>query len=95
MAVPRRALAQLLGSRPWRTDHARLWWRQLRSNRGPTPTGHDPVEHVAAAARWLAVAQEASGDGGVAGRYRLGTGWTSSYPETTGYLIPTFLALAR
>ena len=22
-------------------------------------------------------------------------GWTSSYPETAGYIIPTFLALAR
>ena len=34
-------------------------------------------------------------DGGVAGRYQLGRGWTSSYPETTGYIVPTFLALSR
>ncbi len=33
-------------------------------------------------------------DGGVCGRYGLDRGWTSSYPETTGYLVPTFLALA-
>lgn len=55
----------------------------------------DPAEHVAAAARWLAVAQDVTGDGGVAGRYRLRGGWSSSYPETTGYVIPTFLALAK
>src|SRR5260370_1304143 len=28
-------------------------------------------------------------------RYQLGRGWTSSYPETTGYIVPTFLALSR
>ncbi len=34
-------------------------------------------------------------DGGVCGRYHLRRGWTSSYPETTGYTVSTFLALAR
>lgn len=52
-------------------------------------------EHLRAAASWLERAQDAMSDGGVAGRYRLDRGWTSSYPETTGYLVPTFLALAR
>lgn len=33
-------------------------------------------------------------DGGFVGRYCLGSGWTSSYPETTGYLIPTILRLS-
>ena len=47
-----------------------------------------------AAASWLARAQDATTDGGVSGRYRLSGGWTSSYPETTGYIIPTFLGLA-
>lgn len=95
MAASRRALTQLLGSRPWRRDHVRLWWRHLRRNRRPATIALDPRQHVVAAAQWLAVAQDATGDGGVAGRYRLGNGWSSSYPETTGYLIPTFLALAR
>ena len=48
-----------------------------------------------AAAGWLARAQDATGDGGVSGRYRLSTGWSSSYPETTGYIVPTLLALAH
>jgi folate-dependent phosphoribosylglycinamide formyltransferase PurN len=46
-----------------------------------------------AAAAWLARAQDATTDGGIAGRYRLAGGWSSSYPETTGYAIPTLLTL--
>ncbi|MGD9614723.1 MAG: formyltransferase family protein [Alphaproteobacteria bacterium] len=48
-----------------------------------------------AAAAWLAAAQDSQPDGGISGRYRLDRGWTSSYPETTGYTIPTLLALAN
>jgi Formyl transferase/Beta-L-arabinofuranosidase, GH127 len=50
--------------------------------------------HLNATLNWLKAAQDSSCDGGVAGRYHLRTGWSSSYPETTGYLIPTFLDLA-
>ena len=52
-------------------------------------------EHFVAAAAWLERAQDAMKDGGVCGRYKLASGWTSSYPETTGYIIPTFLELHR
>ena len=55
---------------------------------------HSDLEHLQAAAAWLERAQDATPDGGVVGRYRLNVGWTSSYPETTGYLIPTLLDLA-
>jgi len=41
-------------------------------------------DHPSAAAEWLASAQDVMSDGGVAGRYRLAGGWTSSDPETTG-----------
>src|SRR6516162_8229633 len=51
-------------------------------------------EHLVAAAEWLKRAQDATPDGGFVGRYNLRTGWSSSYPETTGYLIPTLLKLA-
>jgi folate-dependent phosphoribosylglycinamide formyltransferase PurN len=47
-----------------------------------------------AAAAWLAAAQDSQSDGGISGRYRLDRGSTSSYPETTGYAIPTLLSLA-
>ena len=46
---------------------------------------------------WLCRAQDrsASADGGVARDYSLVRGWSSSYPETTGYIIPTFIEYAR
>ncbi len=46
---------------------------------------------------WLGRAQDnsASADGGVARHYSLVTGWSSSYPETTGYIIPTMLEYAK
>jgi Squalene-hopene cyclase C-terminal domain len=46
---------------------------------------------------WLGRAQEhsTSADGGVARHYSLVTGWSTSYPETTGYIIPTMLGYAR
>lgn len=51
-------------------------------------------DHLLAAGYWLADAQNATTDGGIAGRYSLKSGWSSSYPETTGYIIPTLLRLA-
>jgi hypothetical protein len=46
---------------------------------------------------WLCLAQDCSSskDGGVAGWYSLLNGWSNSYPETTGYLVPTMLECAR
>jgi len=46
---------------------------------------------------WLARAQDcsASQDGGVARNYSLVSGWAPSYPETTGYIIPTLLAYGK
>lgn len=43
------------------------------------------------AARWLCRAQDATADDGVAAYFdRAKNCWASSYPETTGYIIPTF-----
>ena len=46
---------------------------------------------------WLGRAQDASSthDGGVARHFQLQHGWGASYPETTGYIIPTMLAQAQ
>lgn len=46
-------------------------------------------KHVKAAINWLLEAQKANNDGGVAALYSLYEGWHASYPETTGYIIPT------
>lgn len=60
---------------------------------------HDPgTERVLPALfAWMSRAQDRSmfADGGVARDFSLLHGWASSYPETTGYIIPTFLEYAR
>jgi hypothetical protein len=51
----------------------------------------DAKQHLDAAADWLVRAQSATPDGGVAACYDLEKkGWAGAYPETTGYIIPTF-----
>jgi uncharacterized protein YyaL (SSP411 family) len=54
------------------------------------------VDAIKASAEWLCAAQDNSRthDGGVARDFDLRSGWGPSYPETTGYIIPTFLRLS-
>jgi hypothetical protein len=61
---------------------------------------HEP--HLVAAIEWLVQAQDATPDGGIARAFSLAwhshfgcRGWQPSYPETTGYIIPTLYAAAR
>ena len=51
---------------------------------------------IEACVDWLCTAQDrsASADGGIARDYSLITGWSTSYPETTGYIIPTMIDVA-
>jgi hypothetical protein len=68
-----------------------------RDNRG-LPAGDRPLDDcVRAGVEWLMRAQDCSisADGGVAHNYSLQKGWATSYPETTGYIIPTLLAYSR
>jgi squalene-hopene cyclase-like protein len=48
---------------------------------------------VIAALDWLGTAQDnsLSNDGGIARDYSLVSGWRASYPETSGYIVPTLL----
>src|SRR5579872_1226267 len=61
---------------------------------------HGP--HMQEAVEWLLRAQDANPDGGFSRAYGLtwnphfkSRGWQPSYPETTGYIIPTLYHLAR
>jgi hypothetical protein len=61
-----------------------------------------PEIHLEAAMQWLCRAQDATPDAGVSRSYALRhmrghqrSGWLASYPETTGYIIPTFFAYAE
>ena len=51
--------------------------------------------HSRAAIAWLCRAQDATPDRGVSHSYLIGKGWMPSYPETTGYIIPTFIKSSR
>jgi hypothetical protein len=58
--------------------------------------------HITEAVEWLKRAQDATPDRGVARGYSAGwtsflnvRGWQPSYPETTGYIIPTFFDCAE
>ncbi|MCI0519973.1 MAG: hypothetical protein L0Z70_06905 [Chloroflexi bacterium] len=48
-------------------------------------------EHLEAAMAWLCAAQDGAGDDGVSAFYDVRMGmWQPSYPETSGYILPTF-----
>jgi hypothetical protein len=66
-------------------SHARFIIDQVIGRKRNARAGHSDEDHLLAAAAWLERAQDETTDGGVSGRYRLDSGWTSSYPETTGY----------
>jgi folate-dependent phosphoribosylglycinamide formyltransferase PurN len=78
--------------RPWLPGRARFLLKNALG--APDSPQHDDQDHLIATAAWLEAAQDSQQDGGIAGRFRLQSGWTSSYPETTGYAIPTLLAVA-
>lgn len=59
---------------------------------GPTPSLDDALLSTWG---WLRRAHDVSADQGVPAMFSLAVGWTASYPETTGYLIPTLLGYAR
>ncbi|HEX4508464.1 MAG TPA: hypothetical protein VH328_00210 [Burkholderiaceae bacterium] len=71
---------------------------ERRRDRAGLPAADPGSERVLEALiDWLARAQDRSksADGGVARDFSLIKGWASSYPETTGYIVPTVLDFAR
>ncbi|HZU87842.1 MAG TPA: prenyltransferase/squalene oxidase repeat-containing protein [Stellaceae bacterium] len=81
---------------PWRLRHIRLVLRDMAGgSRGPVC---DDKTHLAAALDWLCLAQDVrDGEcdaGGVSAGWSFEDGWLPSYPETTGYIIETFIDAA-
>ncbi len=64
----------------------------LRLSRGQDRPADDAT-HIEAAVRWLLAAQEAAGGGGFAHSFHLAHGWQPAYPETTGYILSSLLAV--
>jgi hypothetical protein len=82
--------------RPWRIRHARLIASDLRGIATQPERPH--VEHLTAAIDWLCRAQDVrngeSDSGGVSAGWSFEDGWLPSYPETSGYIVETFVAAA-
>jgi len=80
---------RFLESRPYIASHIKALFDDLfaisYSDRD------NSLQHLEAAMNWLKYAQDISQGGGISAGYSLKKRWLSSYPETTGYIIPTFL----
>ncbi|NNF29671.1 MAG: hypothetical protein HKN73_20780 [Gemmatimonadetes bacterium] len=84
--------ATRLAARSFRPLQLRLISRDLLP---PRSSGRSDMEHLEAAIDWLCRAHDAGGGAGVAaGYYPSHGGWLEPYPETTGYIIPTFIEAA-
>ena len=72
--------------------------RQLQADRTGLPAYDAGAAAVAAAGiEWLMRSQDrsASNDGGSARDFSLVKGWATSYPETSGYIVPTLITYAE
>jgi len=69
----------------------------LQDEKGLPLIDPGPRQVVEAVIAWLCRAQDnsATRDGGVARHFSLIDGWSASYPETTGYIVPTMIDHAR
>lgn len=96
MSLARTVVTRLRNTRDW----AALPSAARRAHRHDTRIGlgKDPGTRPAVreALGWLCRAQDHSvtADGGAARHYSLIDGWGPSYPETTGYIVPTMLSCA-
>lgn len=82
-------IGRIWRKRLYRPEAVGLIFRDLAGRRGPV---HETRRHLEEAAQWVLRAQAATPDDGVSGGYSFEDGWIASYPETTGYTIPTLLA---
>ncbi|MDW8322969.1 MAG: terpene cyclase/mutase family protein [Burkholderiales bacterium] len=82
--------------KPWHPRHARLILADIVRREAQAPQPHEV--HLRACIDWLCRAQdvrEGKPDaGGVSAGWSFEDGWLPSYPETTGYIIETFIAAA-
>ena len=82
--------------RPWQPRHARLIVGDLFKRASESRQEHEV--HLRGAIDWLCRAQDVrngeSDAGGVSAGWSFEDGWLPGYPETTGYIIETFLAAA-
>ena len=73
--------------RPEVPGHADLFFRDLF---GVSEPAFDDERHLRETLDWLLRSRDATGTAGFAASYHFRHGWLPPYPETTGYIIPTF-----
>ena len=83
--------------KPWKPKHLRLILSDLiGTGRYPERSHKD---HIVACIDWLCRAQDQrkrqSDNGGVSAGWSFEDGWLPSYPETSGYIVETFLTAAE
>jgi Squalene-hopene cyclase C-terminal domain len=82
--------------KPWQPRHLRLIMKDLMPTAAEEQRSHQA--HLTGAIDWLCRAQDVREPhpdaGGIAAGWSFEDGWLPSYPETTGYIIETFLAAA-
>jgi hypothetical protein len=83
--------------KPWQPRHLRLVIDDMLG--AARQKEQDHRTHLRAAVDWLCHAQDVrrgkADEGGVSAGWSFEDGWLPSYPETTGYIIETFLAAAQ
>lgn len=92
------SLIQLpLRYKPWQGRNLRLVMQDIAGT--ARQSEHDHRTHLRGAIDWLCRAQDVRKHkpdaGGVAAGWSFEDGWLPSYPETTGYIIETFIAAAQ
>ncbi len=73
--------------RPEVPGHADVFFRDLF---GVSEPAFDDERHLRETLDWLLRSRDATGTAGFAASYHFRHGWLPPYPETTGYIIPTF-----
>ncbi|WP_174484068.1 prenyltransferase/squalene oxidase repeat-containing protein [methanotrophic endosymbiont of Bathymodiolus puteoserpentis (Logatchev)] len=80
----------------WNPHHIKLIASDLIK---PNQVIHDHKIHLNAAINWLCKAQDIRSDmpdsGGVSAGWSFEDNWLPSYPETSGYIVETFVAAAK
>jgi hypothetical protein len=91
---PAELLKLPLRYKPWRPRHARLILRDVLPARARRE--QRDIDHLSAAIGWLCRAQDVrngeADSGGVSAGWSFEDGWLPSYPETSGYIVETFIA---
>lgn len=80
--------------KPWKPDHLKIIFADLSGINKQLVRSDE--EHLKATINWLCRAQDLRSElpdaGGISAGWSFEDGWLPSYPETSGYIIETFIA---